>query len=456
MTRDIAHHETTEIAGFSNRMPGIRLPSTPPTRVRRLVLWLFFLGFGLFGGLGAWAALAPMTSAVVAPGSFKVDGDSQVVQHLEGGIVREIAVSEGDVVNEGDVLAILDGTRSKAQMGILNSQLASALAEEQRLSAEFTSAERLQWSQELLDLVAADPTLKDVLSTQHDIYLSNREMIEGQVSILRKRVAQLEEQLTGAEARRSALRDQLSLIQDERADLKQLYEQGLTTKGRFIARQQDELEVIGQIGIVESNIQDIRQRMSEIEQRVLQVRRDLLLDIAADRQQVRDRILDVRQRIDATRDIQNRLTIRAPVGGRILGLQVNTLGQVIEPGQTLLEIVPVHSSFVVETRVRPSDIDQVTEGGSARIRLTAYSFRKTPAVAGEVVHVSADTFTDQSGNTYYRVDVKIPDSELSSLPGVQTLPGMPAQVMLETGEQTLMTYLLDPVIGGMETALTEK
>ncbi|MFX0543661.1 HlyD family type I secretion periplasmic adaptor subunit [Roseovarius sp. S4756] len=453
--RDLIERMPSEVA-FSNRMPNLKLPKAPPTRVRHLILVLFLLGFGLVGGVGSWAALAPMTSAVVAMGSFKVDGDTLVVQHFEGGIVRDLRVREGDRVEKGDVLIALDGTRSEAQIGILTGQLASALAQDQRLAAEYKNAKTFEPEGELRALIAADPSLGVVEENQRDIFDSNIEMNEGQISILKERLGQLDEQIVGLTSRHDALVKQQALIEEDVRDLKQLFDQGLTTKSRFTRRRQDEIAVFGDIGKTEADLMDLRQRRSEVEQRILQVRRDQLLEIAANRQSVQDRLFDIRQRMSAMKDVQERLAITAPASGQVLGLNINTLGEVIEPGQVLLEIVPEDVEYVIEAQVRPADVDEVVLGQTARVRLTAYSFRTTAPVTGEVVYVSGDSFTDANTSAqFYRVDIKVPDSEFAALPGVHVQPGMPAQVMLETGEQTLVDYMLNPVLGGLETGLTE-
>ncbi len=449
--------DAVERAGFADRMPDVKLPKAPPTGVRKLVIWLLVLGIGVFGGLGSWAAIAPMKSAIVATGAFRVVGDRLAVQHYEGGIVREIAVKEGELVEEGAVIVRLDETRANAQISILGSQLASALAREARLAAEQREADSIEVPEELAALVAEDPDLAHLLEAQRDVFDSNRDMIDGQVTILRGRIEQLLEDLEGNEARRTSLDDQLALVRDEIEGLQPLYEQGLVTKSRLVSRQQDEAAILGDLGTVSSDRNMTLQQVTEIQERILQIRRNRLLEINDQRQEVQADILDLRQRLAATREVRERLTIRAPRTGRVVNLAINTIGGVVDPSQKILEIVPSNADFVVETKVRPGDIDDVTPGGAARVRLTAYSFRSTPPVPGEVVHVSADSLIDRAtGEPYFQVDVKVSPDALAELPHIQTLPGMPAEVMIETGEQTLADYILNPVMGGMEKALIEK
>ncbi|AUQ56819.1 HlyD family type I secretion periplasmic adaptor subunit [Phaeobacter sp. HS012] len=459
-SRDLVPRKGSEIEmsrGFQDLMPdGFALPRTPPTRVRQLVMWMLVCGFGLFGGLVFWATQAEMTSAVVASGQFTVAGDRLSVQHLEGGIVREINVAEGDMVAEGDVIAVLDGRRMRASRAILTSQMASLLAQQARLQAELAEADQIEVPAELDQLIAEDPQLVSLFEVQRDVFTSNRALYEGQVQILRDRISQLGKQLNGRQARITAIEDQLTLIKGEVADLHKLYEKGLVPKTRLSDRQLQHTGLMGTFGALESDSENIQERIAETEERILQVHRDTVNRISSETQLVQERILDLRQRLDAAEDVLERQIIRAPQAGRVVELSINTLGQVLNPGQNVLELVPSGSDLIVETRVSPTDIDEVVTGGQARVQLTAYSFRSTPPVRGEVVMVAADSIADlNSGIPYYRVHIRIPPEELAALPNVKTLPGMPAQAMIETGRQTLADYLLSPVLRSMSNALRE-
>ncbi|MGC9371130.1 MAG: HlyD family type I secretion periplasmic adaptor subunit [Paracoccaceae bacterium] len=450
---------STEL-GLSGRMPGTGLADlprvAPPTRINGLVFWLLLLGVGLFGGLGPWAALAPMKSAVVAGGTFRVEGDRQVVQHLEGGIVRDIRVTEGATVAEGDVIAVLDDTRAKASLGILRNQLVAALAKDARLESEMRDRDQMQVSQELAELSTANPDFADLVKAQWEVFQSNKKMTDGQIEILESRVAQLQQRRIGVEERHKALSEQVAMLREERQDMEVLLEQKLTTKPRYLAVRREESDVGGEAQVAASDLEAIDSQIGETRQRILQIRRDRLLQISDERQELKEKIFDIRQRIEANEDVARRLTIRAPRAGRVVGLEINTLGEVIQPGQPLLEIVPADSAYLVHAQVRPDDIDQIREGGEARVRLTAYNFRTTPQVKGTVTYVSPDSLLDEpSGQSYYRVDIRVNEAELEALDGVDIQPGMQAQVMISTGEQTLADYLLSPVIGGLETALIE-
>lgn len=448
-------------SGFRDLMPAggkpdVPLPRHPPTRVRQLVLWMLVCGFGLFGGLLFWATRAELTSAVVAPGAFNVAGDRLAVQHLEGGLLRELNVTEGQRVAKGQVIARLDGRRMQAQLAILNGQLASLLAQQARLGAELKGTDRLQPGGELERLTAQAPELAQLVAVQRDLLASNRALYQGQMEIIRGRISQLKDQLKGRDARIQATEEQLALVQGELNDLAGLYEKGLVPKTRISQRQMQQSGLMGTLGTLESDRGNVLERIGEMQERRLQAGRDRAARIAAESQEVQEQVLDLRQRLDAAREVAGRQIIRAPRDGRVVGLTVNTLGQVVNPGQTLLELMPENAGLLVETRVAVADIDEVAEGSQARVQLTAYSFRSTPPVKGEVVMVAAGSSTDPAtGQAYYPVHIRIQEAELAALPNVKALPGMPAQAMIETGRQTLADYLISPVLSSMSRALKE-
>lgn len=451
----LIRRKTTDL-DLIDKMPTAAIRIMPPTAIKRTVAWLFLLGFGVFGVLAAWAAVAPMQSAIVASGLFRVVGDRLVVQHLEGGIVRSIAVKEGDVVQRGQVLISLDDTSARASVDILTNQLVSALSTQARLQAEFEETADMRVSDELAALLATNPSFADMFQTQADVLKSNTRIARGQIEILQQRIGQLAEQKVGAELRLKAQDQQLALLRQDIVSRSALLEQGLTTKSQVLAMRRDEAGMEGNSGVTESQLQAILQQIAEVEARKLQVRRDYLKEITEGRQQVNERIFEIRQRLASAQDVVDRLTIRAPRPGRIVGLQVNTLGSVISGGQKLMELVPDDAGYVIEVRVNPNDVNQVTEGGRARVRLTGYNYRTTPMVEGVVTAVSADSLVDQAtGSPYFQVDIRIKPGQLEHLDGVDILPGMPAQVMIATGEQTLANYLLSPVVGGYERALIE-
>lgn len=458
MTRQIAKNQrkSTEIE-FGDQLPAtFEKPGKPPTSVMSLSFWLLFFGVGLMGSLGVWASVSHIEGAVVASGTFEVEGDLQVVEHLEGGIIRNILVREGDEVEAGQIIAELDSSRIDAQVNIWRSQFVAALARDARLRAEFNGADVLEPAPELVEIIAANKAYQEILDTQTELFLSNRLTDFGQVAILNERISQLNEQLAGINDRREKLHDQLEIVVDEVKDLETLFDKGLTLKSRVSERREDAIILYARVGQADSERQSVLQEISEVEERKLQIGRERRYTIANERQAATEQVFDIRQRLVASEAILERLKIKAPIAGRLVGFRQNSIGAVIDPGQSLLEIVPRDAGFIVKARVGTGDIDEVTLFGPARIRLSSYSFRKTPPVNATVTYVAADaTYDDANNQNFYEVHLAIAQDEMENLPNVRALPGMPVQVMITTGKQTIMTYLLDPVLGGFETAMVE-
>ena len=441
---------------LDHRMPSAAPKIIPPTSVRGAVIGMTLLGVGLFGVLGGWAAVSPMQSAIVASGMFRVVGDRLMVQHFEGGIVRQIAIKEGGLVQQGQVLLALDDTKAKAAVEILTNQLVSALSTQARLEAEFVESSEINISTELAGLLTKNASFAAMLQTQEDVLASNVRINRGQIEILQERIQQLNEQKSGIEIRLHAQDEQLALMREDVAARSILMDKGLTTKSQMLAMRRDEAGLEGNAGVTQSQLQSVLQQIAEIEARKLQVRRDYLKEITQGRQQVNEAVFEIRQRLASAQDVVDRLVVRAPRSGRIVDLQINTLGSVIAPGQKLMEIVPDDAGYVIEVRVSPNDVNQVHQGGPARVRLTAYNYRTTPMVDATVTALSADSFVDPTtGGTYYKADVHILAGQLEQLAEVDIVPGMPAQVMISTGEQTLADYIISPVLGSFERALIE-
>lgn len=444
------------VPAFRELTPGVSLPPKPPTGIGQLVMWLVICGFGLFGGLVFWAFQAEVTSAVVAPGQFSVDGKRLNVQHLEGGIVREILVKEGEEVAAGQVVATLETSQTDITLSILKNQLAGQLVQETRLVAELTRSGPPQLTPELQELVADAPELASLFEVQSELYLNNVNLFEGQIRILEERVAQLKDRRDGRNLQLEAMNKQVSLLREEIRDQEALFEKGLVPKARLTQGKMQEANLTGTLGYMTSDRDHYDQRISEVQETILQTERDRQRDLVAAMRLVQEDSLQIRQRIAAFEDIRSRLMIRAPDSGRVVGLAINTIGQVLEPGAQVMELVPSETELVLATRVSPNDIDEVFPGSTARVQLTAYSFRTTPPVTGTVSLVGADSLVDQTtGLPYFEVRISISDEDLEALPNVRALPGMPGQAMIETGRHTLATYLLDPILTGMSMAMRE-
>jgi len=428
----------------------------PPASVRLIVLTGVIVAAILFGGFGAWAALAPLRSGIVGTGVIAVLGDHRVVQHLEGGIVREILIKEGDFVEAGQVLFRLDSTRARASIEILNGRMASAMALDARLQAEQEGASEVRLPENVRKFLEGKPELLEATDLQLQVFRARKAAIEGQIAILDDRIAQLEEEKNGRAAEIESARTQITLISEELADIEVLYEQGLARKSRLLELQRVKAQLAGVIGRGDALIAEAQQRIGQAEEEKLQLRRTQITEVSSLRQDAQDRIYDVRQRLDAQQDQLDRLEVVAPASGYVFGLKFNTPGSVVAEGELLTQIVPRDAPLVVKATVKTQDIENVSLGSEARVRLSAFSFRSTPAIDGVVTAISADRIVDQNaGREYFLVDIELDKHMLESLVNVELSAGMPADVIISTGERTLMDYLMTPVLAGLEKAMLE-
>jgi HlyD family secretion protein len=415
-----------------------------------------FLLIAFFAGFGGWAALAPLSSATVAEGVIRVETHRKTVQHLEGGIVREILVNEGDKVTAGQVLMRLDKTQSGTTVSVLQDQQDALLALQARLEAERDGLDAIQFPPEL-SARQSDPKVATVVGGQQKIFDTRRQSLRAQLGILSQRVEQLGSEIAGHKAQLVSANEQIQLTQEEIATVTDLLNRGLERKPRLLALQRQQSYLEGSRGEQLGAIAKAQQEIGEAKLQSADLLDKRSSEIALELRDTQSRLLENRQKLGAAVDVDNRMEVVAPVSGQVVDLKVHTLGGVVRPGDALLDIVPQSDELVVEARVRPVDIDAVHAGQSAQVALTAYKQRTTPRLDGRLATVSADALIDESRHiSYYSAEIHIDSSELAKLNGVQLYPGMPAEVMIVTGERTLLQYFIQPVIDSFHRAFREE
>jgi HlyD family secretion protein len=415
-----------------------------------------FLLIAFFAGFGGWAALAPLSSATVAEGVIRVETHRKTVQHLEGGIVREILVNEGDKVTAGQVLMRLDKTQSGTTVSVLQDQQDALLALQARLEAERDGLDAIQFPPEL-SARQSDPKVATVVGGQQKIFDTRRQSLRAQLGILSQRVEQLGSEIAGHKAQLVSANEQIQLTQEEIATVTDLLNRGLERKPRLLALQRQQSYLEGSRGEQLGAIAKAQQEIGEAKLQSADLLDKRSSEIALELRDTQSRLLEIRQKLGAAVDVDNRMEVVAPVSGQVVDLKVHTLGGVVRPGDALLDIVPQSDELVVEARVRPVDIDAVHAGQSAQVALTAYKQRTTPRLDGRLATVSADALIDESRHiSYYSAEIHIDSSELAKLNGVQLYPGMPAEVMIVTGERTLLQYFIQPVIDSFHRAFREE
>lgn len=409
-----------------------------------------------FGGFGTWAAIAPLSSAAIALGVVTVDSNHKKVQHLEGGIIKALLVRDGDTVAAGDVLIQLDETRPRASLAILQIKYDAARAIEARLLAEQDAAPQIEFASDLLKR-RGEENVAEILSGQEALFEARRNALDGERTILESRIAQIKNDIVGIRAQQKAKEDQIELVEDEARSLRKLLKKGYVGKPRYLALEREIARLEGERGEHISEIAHANTKIGETKLQIIQLRRELQEKVAEELRSNRAEILDLEERIGAAQHVLDHIEIRAPVSGSVVGMAVHTIGGVIKAGETVLDIVPADDRLIIEARVQPQDIDNVQVGQQANIRFTAFKRRNTPSLIGHVSYVSADRIVDsRSGEVYYMAWLGVSDSEMARLGDKRLQPGMPAEVMIKTGEGTAIEYLAQPFLDSMERAWREE
>ena len=406
-----------------------------------------------FGGLGGWASMAPMKSAALAPGVVKVASERKTIQHLEGGIVKEILVKEDQEVEAGQVLVRLDDIAARARHASLQGAYDALSAEYARLNAERGEGAKLVFPDALLQR-RGDPRVASLLEGEVQRYTSRRAATSGQIDVLRQRKQQNDEKIMGLATQITAVKTKLDYISEEIKGAEALMEEGMYTKTKYYALKRAEADLRGESGRLRAEISETKALNGETDLRILDLRNQIQKDGNDKLQEDRAKLDSLKEQLDAAADTLARTEIVARQPGTVMGLAVHTLGGVIRPGAAILDIVPKDDKMIVEARVRPEDIDVVHKGLPAEVRFTSFNSRTTPVFPGKVSRVSADRFTDPNrGVAYYVAQVEIDPKNVSVL----TLqPGMPAEVHIVTGERTALNYITKPILNQMNRGMLEK
>jgi HlyD family secretion protein/epimerase transport system membrane fusion protein len=409
-----------------------------------------------FGGFGTWAALASLDSAAIAPGVVVVETDRKSVQHLEGGLVKEILVRDGDMVDKNDVLIRLEDTHASAMHEIVRGELDAALAEESRLIAERDDRDAIAFPRELLERSKVAKVNKAVQGQRH-LFTARRTSFHGQVAILEKSIAQFGEEIEGLKAEQSAREQQITILDGELRGLRKLLKLGNVPRNEVLAYERKLAELSGEKGRYMANVARAEQGIGEAELRIGQLRKAAREGVVAELRAVQERIFGLEERLVAAKDVLGRTEIRSPARGVVMGLKAHTTGGVISPGHEILQVVPVGDRLVIEARIDPIDIDDVEVGQQATVRLTAFKLRSTPIIVGTLINLSADTLVDEhSGTPYYLARIEVSKGQLASLGDLQLQPGMPVEALVKTGTRTALGYMLSPLTENLGLAFRER
>jgi membrane fusion protein len=408
------------------------------------------LSIALVCGIGGWAATTELSSAVIGEGVIVVDGDVKKVQHLTGGIVSELLVSENDHVTAGQVLIRLDGTTTRANLSIVESTLAQLYARRARLKAERIGADSFEVEENIRDLTSSTSAEK-LLDGEQKLFDSRRTALIGMKSQLASRKDQLGEQVKGLVVQINATNDALGLIEQELEGIDTLYKKGLVTLQRLNTLKRARADLQGNSGQEIAAKAEAEGKAIEIDRQSIQLDEDRRSEIAKDLTDVEAQIAEYEERRGTAVDQLHRLDITAPLTGRVHELSVHTVNGVIDPGQTLMLVVPENNELTVQAKVATRDIDQVHVGQSVDVRFSAFDQRTTPDVAGEITSIAPDIVKDErTGISYYPLRVKPKAESIAKLKTIKLYPGMPAEVFIKIGDRTVISYLTKPLTDQMQ------
>lgn len=410
----------------------------------------------LVGGVGVWSAFASIAGAVVAMGQLKVESNRQVVQHLDGGVVKEILVKEGDVVKAGEVLLRLDDKLMAGELAIAEGQLYEIMARRGRLVAERDGLAAPVFNDELQEAAKRNPEIASLLEGQTRLYAARATSMKGQKEQLRERQSQIREEIAGADAQSVALQSQLELVSKELTDLRGLLAKGLAQASRVLALERENARLLGQAGEIKANIARLKGQISEIEIQLLGLDSTQREEAITELRDFEYRENELREQRNSLIETLDRLEVRAPRPGRVLGMTIYALRSVVRPAEPILYIVPSDEELVVEARIETINIDQIYPGQNARLRFSAFSARTTPEVPGKVVKVSPDTFTDEAtGMSYYSAELKFDLDSLASFNDLELIAGMPVETYIQTGDRSPFSYFTKPLTDYFNKALRD-
>ena len=444
----------------STALPKPAVPATAPKAAAwsaRRPIWTGVLTIALLiAFFGGWGMLTTISGAVVAVGVIQVEQNRQIVQHLDGGVVAEIAVQEAQTVQSGDLLIRLDGTQIKASLAIVEGQLFDAMARKSRLEAERDDVTKPVFPAELTDLAKSRPDVAEQIEGQKRLFAARLETQNAQIDQLGKRLDQIASQGQGIAAQMAAVSDQIALLQPEIADQQTLLDKGLAQSARIMDLKREVARLDGNLGELQSNLAQSEGKATETKLQILQIKSARREDANTQLRDMGDKTLELAERRRALTEQVDRLEIRAPVSGIVLGLAVTTPHSVIRPADPILYIIPQDRPLIIIAQIPPIHVDEVRVGQEVRVSFAAFSARTTPQLIGTLTTISADAMTDQATHqSFYRAEITLEAGEMNKLKDNKLLPGMPVQAYIGTGDRTPMAYLLKPFTDYFRMAMRE-
>lgn len=424
--------------------------------------WRIAAGLGavalLAFGIGGWAANAELSGAVIAPGQVVVESSVKKVQHPTGGVVGAILVKSGDYVHAGDIVLRLDDTQTRANLGVIVSQLNELIGRKSRLAAERDDSDAVLFPAGFGAFEGNDGGDQYRIATgERRLFEAKRTSAAAKKSQLRSRVGQIESEIKGLETQEKAKSRELQLVREEISRLMILKKKKLLPETRMLAMARDESRIEGEYGALIAQIARARGQISEVELQILEIDETAKSEAQRELRDVEARIGELMERRIAAEDMLRRVELRAPRSGYIHELAISTVGGVVNPGDTVMAIVPEEDKRTVEVRLMPHDIDQVSVGQQAVLRFPAFNQRTTPEISGKISRLAADVSQDpQTGMAFYTARVSVTEDELKKLGNLTLIPGMPVESLIQTGQRTALSYFTKPITDNMARTFKEE
>ena len=434
-------------------MADIHRPSHDIRRVASIGLGIIVATFGV---VGLWAAVVPLSSAVIGNGSVSTESNRQTIQHYEGGIVSKIMVHDGDHVRAGQTLFELSPVQADAALGAARNQLFSLLTKSDRLQAERDGHATVVFSPEVM-AESSNPVVATAMHDEQRQFIERRSTIASEVAVLQTRIAEYQNEIQGIDEQNAGMQKQVGLLDEEISGLQVLYQKDLVPKPHILELQRARAQLEGQIGGAVADKARAEKSIGETQLQITQLRQQFLQDVSKETADVQEQIGDIRQKFAVAQDAARRVTISAPMDGVMQNVRFFTVGGVVRPGEPIAEIAPDHGRMIVDTRFSPNDVDSVHAGQTVQVRFSSFHSRRIPVIEGTVRSLSQDRLADEATHTsYYLAVVDVPEQNLPPEIKGKLRAGMPAQVIATTGSRTALQYIFGPLSNAMSGTMRER
>nr|WP_314903928.1 HlyD family type I secretion periplasmic adaptor subunit [uncultured Campylobacter sp.] len=412
-----------------------------------------FVIFMLVGVFGIWLGMAPLNSAAVAVGKINVVSNKKIIQHLEGGVVDKIFVKDGDVVKAGDPLVEIKNAALQSEIGIVRADYLRTSAIVSRLEAQKDDANEIKFSDDIKQISGYE----EVANGQISIFNEQKKLLDNEKTILKQRIKQLENQIQGAKAIMSAKKDRIASLNEEIREWERLFKEQLADKVRLRDLNREKTAVEGELAAGTAEIARLGVQINETQGQIALRDRSFKEDILKKLEDAKIRLVDLEQRYNALKDQSERTIVKSPVEGSVVELAFHTIGGVIRPGERIMSIVPDDTDYVVEAKLNVVDIDTVHVGQLADIRFSAFQHKPSFVMEGKITYVSADSVQDNAGHSYYDIKAELTPEGMKEFDRNEffIVPGMPVEVMIKTGDRTMLEYILKPFIDMFKRAFNE-